>query len=194
MAKAVTAVGEAFVNGKSLINCELNIEVEQIDVTTMTEPDPNWTFIDAAGHFHAYTKDFALPTLKRVEMFVAVEPDTDDDDEPVAGELDEFWDEGEADYSYTELHCRICDENIVPGTRSTMGRKSVPGRKSWSVDVTGRTEDLWPLANATGLVSFWMESPKVFGVGMLLAKVTPVDMDGKLMSAIIRGEGELGTR
>lgn len=183
MAKAVTAVGQAFVNGKPLLNCEVHVEVEQIDVTTMTEPDPNWTFIDAAGHFHAYTKEFALPTLKRVEVYV--------DADQVEG-LDEDYDED--DYAIVELHCRICDENIVPGTRPTMGSKSVPGRMSWSVDVTGRTEDLRPLANATKLVSFWMDSPKVFGVGMLLANVTPVHPDGKFMAAIIEGDGELGSR
>lgn len=193
MAKPLAAT-QAFVNGKSLVNCELNVEVEQVDVTTRTEPDPHWTFIDAAGHFHAYTKDFTLPTLRRVEIFVAVEPEMDDDDEPLAGELDEFWDGVGADYSYTEHHCRICDENIVPGTRSTMGQKSVPGRTSWSVDITGRTEDLAPLA--AELVSFWMDSPKVFGVGMLLIKVTPIDgdRDFKFVRATIQGQGELGSR
>jgi hypothetical protein len=183
MAKVLAPAGAAFVNNMPLIDCTINIEIEQIDVTTMTEPDPTWTFIDAAGHFHAYTKDFMLPTLKAVEVYVAVEPGDDEDDDY----------EEEQGYSYYEQRCRICDEVIAPGTQSTVGPKYAAGRKSWTVDVTGRREDLVPLA--TELVSVWMaDAPKVFGVGQLLVNVTPVDDDGNLVRATIQGMGELGSR
>lgn len=101
--------------------------VDQIDVSTAlgtTRPDPGWEFVDAAGHFHAYTDTDGLPTLERVGEFVAYD---EPDDET-----------GETGYTLERWRCRICGEVVEPGrvTEHPGGQRAfAPGRMSWSVTV-----------------------------------------------------------
>lgn len=102
----------------------LEIQTERVDVTPMMEPDPNWTFTDAAGHEHSYTaSDHAghYPTLAYL---------------PHHGHAD---DEDECDYDddqhlcYPVLACTECSEEIRPVLRP--GRPaSIPGLTSYLID------------------------------------------------------------
>lgn len=183
------------INDRSVIEARLVVDQEHIDVTTLTEPDPNWTFVDAAGHIHAYSKDFNLPTLRRVEVDAEQAPDDEFSAHFVADESDDdSWDEfgDDTEYTITEYHCVLCDETVVPGARSTVGRKFKLGRYSWRVGFTARVDDVLPLDRLK--VSVWMTNNnelKAFGVGLLT--VQSVDQQG-VASGSILGEGELGQR
>ncbi len=78
----------------------ITIEQEQLDASVMSEPDPDWTFTDAAGHTHQYDSDGQVPTAEEKA-------------------LPEYWCEDccsmHTDY---ELLCQECSEQIYPGTRS----------------------------------------------------------------------------
>lgn len=102
---------------------EFSMDVAQIEISSFVdEPNPGWTLIDSAGHYHAYTADLKLPTLvAKDEVVTYDEPDED----------------GETGYTIRHLHCLICDEEIKPGRRWDSGRKFAPGRVSWSVTVNG---------------------------------------------------------
>ncbi len=48
------------INGKSVITASLDVDQEQIDITSEWERDPDWTFVDESDHIHAYAKDGEL--------------------------------------------------------------------------------------------------------------------------------------
>lgn len=166
------------INGKSVISATLDIQQEQVDVTTERERDPDWTFVDAAGHIHAYGKEFSLPTLKPVRREIAcTDPDHDDECEG---------------YAVTDHHCVICGELVVPASRQTVGQRFKPGRYSWRVEWTARVDDVRCLDRQR--VSVWRtEGGRVtaFGVGQLA--VESISHQG-IASGSIRGAGELGQR
>lgn len=90
---------------------------EWIDVSTMSELDPNWRYIDAKGHGHYYhDSKNPFPTLKWRKDIV-----TDEDGEK--------WDAG-------WYQCPRCRERIVPGTRSGEGRK-IPGLRCLDLIIDG---------------------------------------------------------
>ena len=73
--------------------------IELIDVTPMTEENPDWEYIDKSGHNHKYIKhkdgSLGFPrTLKVVQT-------------------DRLYD------GDSECHCKICGEIIEPGIRGT---------------------------------------------------------------------------
>jgi hypothetical protein len=196
MSATITATN-ILIDGKSLLegSC-LDVEQEQIDVTTMVERDPNWTHLDTNGHMHAYGKDGSLPTLEPREREVETVPDdsytvefsAEADDEEVD---DDFWSDDEGTYTITEYHCRICDEVVTPGTRGTVGRKYAPGRLSWRVRFRSHVKDV---GAESRLVSVWTERDgKVhqFGVGQL--RIERMNSEG-FMEGTVNGIGELGTR
>ena len=41
----------------------LDVTRDMIDATPISEPDPNWLYVDPSGHEHRYGKDFETPTL-----------------------------------------------------------------------------------------------------------------------------------
>lgn len=54
------------IDGCEPLACAVSIVAEQIETTSAygcTKPDVGWTFVDAAGHFHAWAADGTLPTL-----------------------------------------------------------------------------------------------------------------------------------
>jgi hypothetical protein len=102
---------------------QLKIEVERIDVSSSgPKVDERWSFVDAAGHFHAYYEARTpWPTLrKRIE---AIPCDCEDHDEDCNGA------------SITHWHCLICDEEIEPGMIPGPHHVSMPGLTSWEVRV-----------------------------------------------------------
>jgi hypothetical protein len=71
------------------------VTVEYIDVTPMSEPDPDWIFVDLLGHEHRYTADNTLPTLRVVTI-----------------------DEGDNEHPGWSIHvCKLCGERVRPQHR-----------------------------------------------------------------------------
>lgn len=123
-----TAVAARINNGVPM-ECEFRVETDSIDITTMyghSEPDHAWTFVDGAGHFHAFDKDGKLPTLaERVEES---DPEWEPDDE----------------YDYEDLRrwmvCVLCESEVKPQYRhvpAPPGRQFAPGRTSYYLTVHG---------------------------------------------------------
>lgn len=106
---------------------KLTVETERIDVTSATEtrPDPDWEFIDAAGHFHAWStdKDHELPTLDARSEHVDCDFGHSDEDYECEG------------YEITVYSCSICAEIIEPATitKTPTFRRFVNGLTSWEV-------------------------------------------------------------
>lgn len=99
----------------------LSVEIEQIDVRTIskaTEADPAWSFTDAAGHFHAWSKDNTLPTLRSWAE---------------SSYCEQCRDEHECELQWV---CMICAAVVKPGTRvrAEQPPSTVPGRKSWRIE------------------------------------------------------------
>jgi hypothetical protein len=101
---------------------------EMLDISsrTATKPDPTWTYVDPAGHFHAYSGN-ELPTLTPRQVHVECDGvhsgPLSDPDEPCEG------------YDVTEYHCLACDHEVTPKRVSDAGPKSMPGRPWWTVEV-----------------------------------------------------------
>lgn len=169
---------EIFVNEKGPRAGSLSIETELID-TTMAgpsyKPDPEWTFVDKAGHFHAFTHDGFLPTLERYEKHLNC-------DGSCAGVCS---DEG---YTETRYRCRICRKRVKPAyvVKVPGGLpQSMPGLTAWTVTVSGRTQwnvDVSIRAVAGGNTWFGFATPRMVSGGP----------DGFTYDFI--GIGELGKR
>ncbi len=88
------------INGVPFQHGQLTIEidVEYIKSSTDDRPDPNWSFTDTQGHFHAFDKDGKTPTLKRVITGVCGDPECSCDGE----------------YEYHDLACFVCEERVDP--------------------------------------------------------------------------------
>ena len=93
----------------------LRVEVDRIDATTWgPERDPQWRFVDGAGHGHFYDKGY--PTLHEVTETM-VDPDAGDE-----------W------QAHVRWECPHCGEEIRPGRIQSMERTTVPGMKRYFVD------------------------------------------------------------
>ena len=60
---------QIFINEAGPYAGTLEMHVDEIDVSTLGnsyKPDPGWFTVDKAGHYHAFTRDGELPTLRRV--------------------------------------------------------------------------------------------------------------------------------
>ncbi len=102
----------------------LEIQRDVIDVTPMVKPDPNWTFTDKAGHSHSYVADRPegpYPTLE-----YRTQHDHADD-----GECDA---DGDQEFCYPVLVCRVCGQPVRPGTVASTAREYVPGLTAYLID------------------------------------------------------------
>lgn len=174
------------INGRSLISATLHIDQDYIDVTSSHERDPDWTFVDLRGHFHAYSSDggkLSLPTLKGVEIWVPCEGCSSHDDEEVC-----------SGYSRIEMRCVICDEPVKPGMRETVGQKTIPGRYSWRLEFTAYEHEFdFGIAPQTmvSVVRTEADGKQMFGVGRLWIKTR--EPNG-IVTGVVRDAGELGKR
>lgn len=109
------------INNGAPVPGKLDIRTEMIEIRslTATKPDPNWTHIDEAGHFHAYGRDGKLPTLIRSLRQVAC-----------GGECGDSGCEG---YETVEHECSICNAEVIPECVADDPVKSIPGPTSWEV-------------------------------------------------------------
>jgi hypothetical protein len=101
----------------------LSVETESIDVTAISEPDPNWTFTDKAGHAHSYVADRPggpYPTLE-----YRTRHDHADD-----GECDA---DGDQEFCYPVLVCRVCGQPVKPGVRAGQPTR-IPGLTTYTID------------------------------------------------------------
>lgn len=122
------------INGGEPLPCDLQVERQMIDVSTATarKPDPSWTFVDSAGHFHAFDHEGQLPTISRREEYIQVEREPDcllDDLDP-----DEYVDFG---YSVLHVECGICGEEIKPHYVPDDPNRVIPGRVAYTLTIRG---------------------------------------------------------
>jgi hypothetical protein len=159
--------------------CTLRCETDFIDVSTFTNVvrDPKWSFVDAAGHFHAWDVDGKTPTLvvRQVQM-----PCDTECDHPNLRVDDEDYDSDELvdcdGWVKTEQRCGLCNELVQRGWRDLgCGRRAVPGRSMWTVEA--RVAD--PYSFDHGRVSLVVDAGAgtYFGFGQRNATLVDVGMD-----------------
>lgn len=131
----MTSMTEIVYEGRTL-----TIERDSITVQSMAEPDPAWTFTDAAGHEHRASGEgihsmIATPvTYPTLETVYGDESWCEDCRET---HTDEWW------------ACRRCGEKIVPGIRAGVSR-TLPGMVTYEID----GEPVSPVA-ARDFVTAW---------------------------------------
>ena len=141
--------------------------------TDLPEPDPRWTFVDAAGHFHARDAEGELPTLVSKAEHV-------DCDGSCGGQC-----RGEG-FTSVRWHCPLCGEEVVPGTVPGPHELVVARRRSWSVFVENAP------VFGSGRVSVRFEydgKPTMFGVARV--ESSSGRGDGGAANVKLRGEGPL---
>jgi hypothetical protein len=181
-----TRAGSAIVDNSAPLDAALHIDHEQIVVrSTASAPDLSWTHLDSAGHFHSWAQDATLPTLTRHETKV-----------PCDGFCGGVC-EGEGYTALTWL-CRICAEQVEPGTVPGLTSTVIPGVTDWWIQLHGLPDDPWPdVCRQVGRqvsVRFLAPTPgvaAVFGV----AVVADLEYDSSIgWHAIVYGNGPLGER
>ena len=146
-------VREAFVNRVPVSEAVL-VSHQEVFTHVGRAPDHSWHEYDAQGHFHGWTAEGALPTL-RTEVHLA------DCDEPCDGDCAD----GVGDYEFALTRwrhlCELCGAPVVPGMREN-SPVSDRGRQWYTVRVKGGGE----LVNLGGAqVTF--AYPHGFGRGRL---------------------------
>jgi hypothetical protein len=100
-------------------NHTLEMRREAIEVTSnLPQPDPDWKFTDAAGHKHHHGTDpmDRYPTL-------------------VWEHTGSHWCEDcRDDHVKGHYICRLCREEVVPGTKIDNWRKYIPGMVEYLLD------------------------------------------------------------
>ncbi len=120
--KHQTAGLVVYVNKQELVG-ELEVDRNaQMVWSDSAQADPKWSFIDQAGHFHAYDQDEKLPTLRN-------EPEHIDCDGGCGGLC-----EG---YETPRYLCRICGEEVTPGPVPGPHQFAVNGPAEWTVHARG---------------------------------------------------------
>ena len=122
--KLGTFHGTGWLNEGPPLRGTLKVWQERIDISTSSpKADPLWTFVDAAGHFHARSGD-SYPTLrdKLIDM-------------PCDGSCGGVC--GGEGYHRTEWSCVLCSEVVKPGTIRGPHYESMPGRYDWSAELEG---------------------------------------------------------
>jgi len=155
-----------------------DVETEQIDVTLefVIRPDPEWSFVDQQGHYHAFTADDEhniLPTLRGT-----------------------FIEEAES----VVYRCRICNTEVKPKwtTQRSTHRTYAPGKMSWRVELRAGRPHARLLSEMNGTsVSVRIEEgdTTVFGIGLLRTIGAGVGDDGEIKwSGCVYGNGPLASR
>ncbi len=87
-------------------------EYDMIDVTSMSEPDPAWLLVDAAGHEHRWRGDWQKADLPTLRLVIDHECTDDCPDEC---------------YPLSHYECRQCGERVEPRTIPSPCQRFVPG-------------------------------------------------------------------
>lgn len=130
--------GTGYINEGAPLQGRLKVTQERIDISTNSpKSDRTWTFVDGAGHFHAWS-DGEYPTLVR-------KYEHRDCDGSCGGVCD-----GEG-FDVTVYTCMLCREVVVPGVVPGPHFKTMPGMFDWSALLEGdSTDDLERLAGTLG--------------------------------------------
>lgn len=156
-----------------LVQGLVSVDNEVTKGWTGAEPDLRWTFVDAAGHFHAWDSAGALHTVELRLGHV-------DCDASCGGLC------GGEGYSHGHWFCRLCQEEIRPGMIPGPHEVVLYQRQSWSVFV----EDA-PVIRAQR-VSVRLEydgKPTMFGVACVESRSGSAAGGG--VSVKLSGEGPL---
>jgi hypothetical protein len=105
---------------------EITVDYSVIDVTTFSERDPGWVYIDRQGHKHSWYRpkgrkgqlsdySWRLPSLRRVEYICRYSHDY----APIYG---------------VHYYCKKCGELIKPGWRASLYRRFIQGPQSYCVN------------------------------------------------------------
>jgi hypothetical protein len=174
---------EIWINSHEIPSADLVVETEMIDVTLLTkvEPDLKWTYVDARGHFHAFTHNGELPTLL-VETIEHVSEDSTCDED-----LWETWSE-------RIMKCRICRDVIEPRYTETIPtwRETAPGRKSWTLTVRWPGDLLLPTPSELVSVRIKVSDREYFGIAMCTGRFNGASRE--LASVEFAGLADLGSR
>lgn len=152
------------INNGAPLPCSLSSETDCIDVSTYTPPrlpNPDWTFVDGAGHFHAFDGDGKLPTLRerRIEHSrrsrrIFRQP---------RSWLNLEW--KRRHWYETVLVCDVCGDQISPWWRLGSCHQTVPGLTAWRVRVHEAVQNLGYGVRASLVVDGG--SAQYFGFGMI---------------------------
>lgn len=197
-----------------LVGVELIVESDQVDVTPMSEPDPTWETVDAAGHWHAAAvgkQDRGWwPTLRRQVSVLPCALCAGTGRGPWSHYMDDYESceecdgTGEEESSY--LACVICKAQVVPGTRTPPGRVHTQGQTSWRIEahLRGRAAGEWVRRSGADLEGQVVarcrgrrgDSPGPWWFGVAQLHVPQVEMSGSDVRAeiVLHGVGELGQR
>ena len=180
----VTTAAAIRINNGPPVAGELVVENQVETVQSLSpKPDPNWSTVDDAGHYHAYAQDQTggqppYPTLT---------PRTrhhDCDGIHLAPTMDdgcEGWDE-------TYYVCPICDEQIRPGQLAGPHETRIAGRLDWRV-----TANVPPLEiDTTVTVRITTGDREHFGLAVVTAWTSHLDPSHG--AATLTAAGPLGHR
>jgi hypothetical protein len=180
----IRTFGFGEVNGIPVYSITLEVGQDMVDVTTIggSKPDEGWEFRDGAGHYHAWTKDGKLPTLKlRLKEHI---PCHDYDECGCPGT------------DVMANYCVVCDEEVEPKRVHDPGPHYIPGRSWWTAEVSGAVlhqgTDVVLMFRSTGPDGVLPARQRVrFGVARVTSTALHVDEPAR---ARLSGIGELGER
>jgi len=188
--KLGTFHGTGWLNEGTPLSGTLKVWQERIDISTdLPKPDPAWTFVDTAGHFHARSAD-SYPTLRSKVV-----------DMPCNGCCGGTCD-GEG-FSVTEWRCVLCAAQVHPGTIPGPHHESMPGAYEWSVELEGESTPELERLMMTGfgdrlMLRFNASHPEpwtFFGaVGCNGGTISGGGPGGLMASVLLYPAGELGDR
>lgn len=182
MSKVIISKIEATVDGVEAIHAELNVRADAVTERFLktVDPDLQWSFTDAGGHFHAWTKEGKLLTVQERREHIPC----DNPDCTLSGPC-------EGNY-VVHQHCLLCDEEIEPGrivrhdVTVTLGM-----RYSWEATVRQRAApERNPLSERVSAHFRLPDGREFFGLAHVANwSVTAYDFTMNLV-----GVGELGER
>lgn len=106
----------------------VKVEQDWIDVTTMSEVDPDWCYRDSHGHSHRWwagpdplipLRDPQLQTPVLPSLIYVHDCEYEDCDE----------------YQPGHYECRLCGDPVTPQSRPTVFRRRIPGPQHVSIEV-----------------------------------------------------------
>lgn len=181
MAKIASSALEIWVNDQGPFHGSLSIDTDMIDVTSDRDsykPDPEWEYVDKAGHWHAFTSDGKHPTLERYEKPV-----------PCDGSCGGVC--GGEGTTETRYRCRACGKRVKPYfvvDVPAFTPQRIPGRTSWCVNVTAAD------AVADGMVDVSVRIVAADRMWFGLARRDLTASDGMTWTYGFHGYTELGER
>jgi hypothetical protein len=116
------------VNGRP-VRGTVKVEQDWIDVTTMSEVDPDWSYRDSHGHEHRWwAGPDPLVPLRDPQLQTPVLPS-------LIYVYDCEYDEDCDEYQPGHYECRLCGDPVTPRSRPTVSRHLIPGLQRVSLEV-----------------------------------------------------------